>query len=68
MGTPPNSHAKHNTENILITFGKTELDKFELQRNNLSEEILALYGTTETYRGGKWIWIPIDEKLSSDNN
>lgn len=60
-------YAKQNTANILIVFGKTEREKFELQRNIFSEQILALYDTTETYHDGKWLWIPIDEKLSSDD-
>lgn len=60
-------YAKQNVANLLIIFGKTEREKFELQRNVFSEQILALYDTTETYHDGKWLWIPLDEKLLSDD-
>lgn len=60
-------YAKQNTANILIILGKTEREKFELQRNDFSEQIRSLYDTIETYHDGKWLWIPIDEKLSSDD-
>ncbi len=35
-----------------------------MQRNAFSEQILELYDSTETYHDGKWLWIPIDERLS----
>lgn len=60
-------YAKQDTANILIILGKSEREKFELQRNNFSEQIVELYDITETYHDGKWLWIPIDEKLSSDD-
>lgn len=60
-------YAKQDTANLLIIYGKTEREKFELQRKNFSEQILTLYDTTETYHDGKWIWIPIDENFSSDD-
>ena len=59
-------YIKENTANILIIFGKAEREKFEMQRNTFSEQILELYDSTETYHDGKWLWIPIDECLSCD--
>ncbi|MGN0608287.1 MAG: DUF3788 domain-containing protein [Oscillospiraceae bacterium] len=60
-------YAKQDTANILIIFGKAEREKFEAQRNNFSEQILAIYDTTQTYHDGKWLWIPIDDTLSFDD-
>ena len=60
-------YAKQDIANILIILGKAEREKFELQRENLSEEILAIYDKTQTYHDGKWLWIPIDEKLSIED-
>lgn len=59
-------YAKPGTANILIILGKSEREKFEEQRGSFSEHILSLYDTTESYHDGKWLWIPIDETLSSD--
>lgn len=59
-------YIKENNANILIIFGKAEREKFEMQRNAFSEQILELYDSTETYHDGKWLWIPIDERLSYD--
>lgn len=57
-------YAKRDIANILIIFGKAEREKFDLQRENFSEQILSIYDETKTYHDGKWLWIPIDEKLS----
>lgn len=58
---------KQNTANILIILGKTEREKLEMQRGDFSENIMALYDATESYHDGKWLWIPIDAELSSDD-
>lgn len=60
-------YAKQDTANLLIILGKKEREKFELQRNIFSEQILTLYDMTKTYHDGKWLWIPIDENLSMDD-
>lgn len=59
-------YAKQDIANILIIFGKAEREKFENRRENFSEQILSIYDETKTYHDGKWLWIPIDEKLSED--
>lgn len=60
-------YAKADTAAILIIMGKAEREKFEAQRDSFTEHILALYDATESYHDGKWLWIPIDEKLSFDD-
>ncbi len=60
-------YAKPGTAVILIIFGKNEREKFEAQRDTFSENILALYDETVSYHDGKWLWIPVDEGLSSDD-
>lgn len=60
-------YAKQDIANILIIFGKAEREKFDLQRENFSEQILSIYDETKTYHDGKWLWIPIDENLSIDD-
>ncbi|MBP0965552.1 MAG: DUF3788 family protein [Oscillospiraceae bacterium] len=56
-------YAKKDTANLLITYGKTEREKFEEIRSSVSESIQAIYDETTTYHDGKWLWIPIDERL-----
>ena len=58
---------KQNVANILIILGKTEREKLEMRRSEFSERIMALYDSTESYHDGKWLWIPIDAELSSDD-
>lgn len=53
-------YAKPNIVSILIIFGKAE-------RENFSGQIQSICDTTQTYHDGKWLWIPIDEKLSADD-
>lgn len=60
-------YAKKDIANVLIILGKAEREKFELQRDAFSEQILALYDMTKTYHDGKWLWIPLDEKLSAED-
>jgi len=60
-------YAKSGVANILITFGKSERDKFEMQRASFSESIQSLFDATESLHDGKWLWIPIDERLSFDD-
>lgn len=60
-------YAKQDIANILIIFGKAEREKFELQREKFSEQILSIYDESQTYHDGKWLWIPIDEKLSIED-
>lgn len=60
-------YAKQDIANILIILGKAERDKFEIMREDFSEQILSLYDSTSTYHDGKWLWIPLDEKLIIDD-
>ena len=60
-------YAKQDVANLLIILGKTEREKFERQREYFSEELLTLYESTQIHYDGKWIWIPIDEKLEMDD-
>lgn len=60
-------YAKKGVANILIILGKAEREKFELMRNDFSEGMLKMYDSTNTYHDGKWLWIPIDEKLTEDD-
>lgn len=60
-------YAKQDVANLLIILGKTEREKFERQREYFSEELLTLYESTQIHYDGKWLWIPIDEKLSVED-
>ncbi len=60
-------YAKQDVANLLVILGKMEREKFEQQRGNFSERFLALYDSTKIYYDGKWLWIPIDEKLETED-
>lgn len=60
-------YAKKDIANVLIILGKAEREKFELQRESFSEQIAEIYDATQTYHDGKWLWIPLDEKLLTDD-
>ena len=60
-------YAKQNVANILITLGKAEREKVEINRDDFSPSLLTLYNETKTYHDGKWLWIQIDESLSIDD-
>lgn len=60
-------YAKQDVANILIILGKLEREKFERQREIFSESLLALYESTKVHYDGKWLWIPIDEKLDVED-
>ena len=60
-------YAKQDVANLLIVFGKAEREKFEQQWENFSEGLLTLYESTKVHYDGKWLWIPIDEKLEIED-
>lgn len=60
-------YAKQDVANLLVILGKMEREKFEQQRGSFSERFLALYDSTKIYYDGKWLWIPIDEKLETED-
>lgn len=53
-------YMKRDVANILITLGKAERDKYEADRAAFTVSMNELYGKTETYHDGKWLWIPIE--------
>ncbi|BCJ94451.1 hypothetical protein acsn021_20200 [Anaerocolumna cellulosilytica] len=44
-----------------IILGKTERDKFELERNNFMEEIQTIYDATHVYHDGKWVMLEVPD-------
>ena len=52
---------------LLVTLGKAERDKFEEIKESVSEHIAAIYDSTQTLHDGKWLWLPIDEKLDAED-
>lgn len=57
-------YAKEDAAVILITYGKSEREKFEEIRASLSKSLQDLYDRTETLHDGKWLWIPLEDQLS----
>lgn len=60
-------YAKEGTANILITYGKSEREKFEAVKDAVSAPLRELYDGTETLHDGKWLWIPIDRELRTED-
>lgn len=60
-------YAKQDVANFLVILGKMEWEKFEQQWGSFSERFLALYDSTKIYYDGKWLWVPIDEKLETED-
>ena len=60
-------YAKENSANLLITYGKAERDKFEGIRTDLSTHLLDLYDQTQALHDGKWLWIPLDNRLAPED-
>lgn len=54
-------YAKKDVANILITYGKTEREKFEKIKDTVSQPIQNIYEATASLHDGKWLWIPLDE-------
>lgn len=60
-------YAKEGCANILITYGKAEREKFETIKGSVSLPIQSIYDETETLHDGKWLWIPINPDLRTDD-
>ena len=60
-------YAKQGVANLLIVLGKAEREKYEQQWEYFSEGILTLYESTKVLYDGKWLWIPIDEKMETED-
>ena len=60
-------YAKEGEAVLLITYGKAEREKFEAIRDSVSEHIQKIYDETATLHDGKWLWIPLDDALKTDD-
>ncbi len=56
-------YAKKGAASILVTYGKTERQKFEEIKDTVSRPIQSVYEQTQTLHDGKWLWIPLDDSL-----
>ena len=60
-------YAKEGVANLLITYGKAEREKFEAIKATISEQLQDIYERTATLHDGKWLWIPLDDKLKVED-
>lgn len=60
-------YAKEDVANLLITYGKLEREKFEEIRMSISRSLQDIYEKTETLHDGKWLWIPLDDKIKVED-
>ena len=56
-------YAREDVANLLIIYGKAEREKFEKIKDSLSRTMQDIYERTEVLHDGKWLWIPIDDKI-----
>ncbi len=52
-------YIRDNYYEFLIIFGQAERERFELQRNELSQQVRDIYDKGKTYHNGKWMYIPV---------
>ena len=60
-------YAREGVANLLITYGKAEREKFEVIKTSVSKQLQDIYERTATLHDGKWLWIPIDDKLKVED-
>lgn len=60
-------YAKEGVANLLITYGKAEREKFEAIKTSVSKQLQDTYERTATLHDGKWLWIPLDDKLKVED-
>lgn len=60
-------YAKEGEGVLLITYGKAEREKFEAIRNSVSPHLQKIYDETASLHDGKWLWIPLDERLKTED-
>lgn len=60
-------YAKEGEGVLLITYGKAEREKFESIRDSVSLHLQRIYDETATLHDGKWLWIPLDDVLKTDD-
>ena len=57
-------YAKEDAADLLITYGKVEREKFEGIKASVTQHLQDIYESTETLHDGKWLWIPLDDKIN----
>lgn len=60
-------YAKKDAAQLLITYGKNEREKFEKIKTSVSKPLQDIYEQTETLHDGKWLWIPLDDSLLTED-
>ena len=60
-------YAREGEAVLLITYGKAEREKFDLIRDSLSVNLQKIYDETKTLHDGKWLWIPLDDVLQTED-
>ena len=60
-------YAKEDVANLLIIYGKAEREKFEEMKASVSKQLQDIYENTETLHDGKWLWIPLDDKIKIED-
>lgn len=60
-------YAREGEAVLLITYGKAEREKFDLIRDSLSVNLQKIYDETKTLHDGKWLWIPLDDALKTED-
>lgn len=60
-------YARENCVGFMVILGKSERQKFEVERQDFSEECRSAYDGAQTYHDGKWIMFePKDDTLFGD--
>ena len=57
-------YAKKDIANLLITYGKAEREKFEEIKESIAKPLQDIYEKTEVLHDGKWLWVPLDDKIT----
>ena len=52
-------YVKEGQFTVLVIFGKSERERFELSQKEFTLEIIELYNHTREYHDGKWLWINV---------
>lgn len=60
-------YAKEGVANLLIIYGKAEREKFEEIMESVSEQMKDIYERTEVLHDGKWLWIPLDDRIKIED-
>lgn len=60
-------YAKEEVATLLIIYGKAEREKFEEIKESVSKHLQDIYESTETFHDGKWLWLPLDEQINTED-